>query len=163
MVHTSSRPSVARRKGACDVQTKSSFFATFVVVQHDYKSFAIIVRPMHVSLGFFVGGPFLAAVLAIAANYGSKQENEAGDAVRAVGKTAIEAFNFLTNVNTKYDVTGELASRAKMTCTHDRDEVLVADLQSEAAGETCCSIFSCRSCRGGARSVCRTLNGMYVL
>ncbi|CAM9403076.1 unnamed protein product [Sphacelaria rigidula] len=57
--------------------------------------------------GFIVGGPFLAAVLAVAANYGSKQQNEAGDAVRAVGKTAIEALNFWTNLNAKYDVTGK--------------------------------------------------------
>ena len=57
--------------------------------------------------GFIVGGPVLAAVLAVAANYGSKQQNEAGDAVRAVGKTAIEVLNFWTNVNAKYDVTGE--------------------------------------------------------
>lgn len=58
--------------------------------------------------GFIVGGPFLAAVLAVAANYGSKQQNEAGDAVRAVGKTGIEILNFWTNINAKYDVTGEL-------------------------------------------------------
>lgn len=60
--------------------------------------------------GFIVGGPFLAAILAVAANYGSKQENEAGDAVRAVGKNAIEAFNFWTNLNAKYDVTGKAAT-----------------------------------------------------
>lgn len=64
--------------------------------------------------GFFVGGPVLAAALAVAANYGSKQENEAGEAVRGISANAIEAFNFLTNINSKYDVTGEFFFRA--TC-----------------------------------------------
>lgn len=49
----------------------------------------------------------LAALLAVAANYGSKRDNEAGQAVRAVAANAIEAFNFLSTVNSKYDVTGE--------------------------------------------------------
>lgn len=57
--------------------------------------------------GFFVGGPFLAAALAVAANYGSKQENDAGQAVRGISANAIEAFNFLTTLNSKYDVSGE--------------------------------------------------------
>lgn len=49
----------------------------------------------------------LAAILAVAANYSSKRDNEAGQAVRAVAANAIEAFNFLSAVNTKYDVSGE--------------------------------------------------------
>lgn len=61
----------------------------------------------HTHAGFFVGGPFLAAILAVAANYGSKQENDAGEAVRGISANAIEAFNFLTTLNSKYDVTGE--------------------------------------------------------
>lgn len=50
----------------------------------------------------------------MAANYGSKQENEAGDAVRGIGKNAIEAFNFWTTLNAKYDVTGESIIQPKM-------------------------------------------------
>lgn len=52
----------------------------------------------------------LAAVLAAAANYGSKRDNEAGQAVRAVASNAIEAFNFLMTINSKYDVTGEFGT-----------------------------------------------------
>lgn len=58
--------------------------------------------------GFLVGGPVIGVVLAAAANYGSKRDNEAGVALRAVAANAIEAFNFLTSVNSKYDVTGKL-------------------------------------------------------
>lgn len=50
----------------------------------------------------------MAAVLAVAANYGSKRDNEAGQAVRAIAANAIEAFNFITTVNSKYDVTGKI-------------------------------------------------------
>lgn len=49
----------------------------------------------------------LSALLAVAANYGSKRDNEAGQAVRAISANAIEAFNFLTSINSKYDVTGK--------------------------------------------------------
>ena len=49
----------------------------------------------------------IAAVLAVAANYGSKRDNEAGQAVRSIAANAIEALNFITTVNSKYDVTGE--------------------------------------------------------
>ncbi|CAN0213300.1 unnamed protein product, partial [Ectocarpus sp. 8 AP-2014] len=93
--------------------------------------------------GFFVGGPFLAAVLAVAANYGSKQENEAGVAVRGVSANAIEAFNFLTTLNSKYDVTGkagaqldkavtELKSTGEAGDTIDKVEKTVKDLTSQA-------------------------------
>ncbi|CAM9903768.1 unnamed protein product [Ectocarpus sp. 13 AM-2016] len=93
--------------------------------------------------GFFVGGPVLAAVLAVAANYGSKQENEAGVAVRGVSANAIEAFNFLTTLNSKYDVTGkagaqldkavtELKSNGEAGDTIEKVEKTVKDLTSQA-------------------------------
>ena len=49
----------------------------------------------------------IAALLAVVANYGSKRDNEAGQAVRSIAANAIEALNFITTVNSKYDVTGE--------------------------------------------------------
>lgn len=67
----------------------------------------ILASTRTICAGFVVGGPLLAAVLAVAANYGSKRDNEAGQAVRAVSANAIEAFNFLTSINSKYDVSGE--------------------------------------------------------
>ncbi|CAM9883024.1 unnamed protein product [Ectocarpus fasciculatus] len=93
--------------------------------------------------GFFVGGPVLAAVLAVAANYGSKQENEAGVAVRGVSANAIEAFNFLTSLNSKYDVTGkagaqldkavtELKTTGEAGDTIEKVEKTVKDLTSQA-------------------------------
>ena len=55
----------------------------------------------------------IAAVLAVATNYGLKRDNEAGQAVRSIAANAIEALTFITTVNSKYDVTGE-SSRASI-------------------------------------------------
>lgn len=54
--------------------------------------------------GFAVGGPVLAAIGAAAANYISKSDNEAGDVVGAVSKTAIEVYNYLATLDSKYEV-----------------------------------------------------------
>lgn len=57
--------------------------------------------------GLVTGGPLLAVILSVAANYGSKQQNDVGDAVRGLSKSAIDFFNFLNSLNSKYDVTGQ--------------------------------------------------------
>lgn len=59
-------------------------------------------------LGVVLGGPVLAALFAAIANYVSKQENESGEAIRGVGKTVIESYNYLNKLNFKYDVTGKI-------------------------------------------------------
>lgn len=54
--------------------------------------------------GFLVGGPFLGAVGAAAGNYLSKMEGDAPDAVQAVSKSSIEVFNYLANLDKKYEI-----------------------------------------------------------
>jgi hypothetical protein len=54
--------------------------------------------------GFAVGGPVLGAVGAAAANYVSKGENEAGEIVGAVSKSALEVYNYLLTLDNKYEV-----------------------------------------------------------
>ena len=60
--------------------------------------------------GFAVGGPLLGAVGAAAANYVSKSENEAGEIVGAVSKSALEIYNYLATLDDKYEVLGAAAS-----------------------------------------------------
>jgi hypothetical protein len=60
-------------------------------------------------LGFVLGGPVLAAILAAITNYVAKKEGESGEAIRGVGKTVVESFNFLTKLNSKYNITGKVA------------------------------------------------------
>jgi hypothetical protein len=57
--------------------------------------------------GLVIGGPVLAAVGAAAANYVSKSDNEAGDVVGAVSKSAIEVYNYLATLDSKYQVLGK--------------------------------------------------------
>jgi len=54
------------------------------------------------AVGFAVGGPVLAAVSAAAANYFAKSEGETGEIIGAVSKSAIEVYNYLRKLDTKY-------------------------------------------------------------
>ena len=54
--------------------------------------------------GFVVGGPVLGAIGAAAANYVSKSEDEAGEIVGAVSKSALEVYNYLATLDSKYEV-----------------------------------------------------------
>lgn len=54
--------------------------------------------------GLLVGGPLFGAIAAAAANYVSKKEGDAPTAVQAVSKSSIEIFNYLANLDKKYEV-----------------------------------------------------------
>jgi hypothetical protein len=54
--------------------------------------------------GFVIGGPVVAAIGAAAANYVSKAEGEAGEIIGSVSKSAIEIYNYLANLDGKYEV-----------------------------------------------------------
>lgn len=55
-------------------------------------------------LGFAVGGPVLGAIGAAIANYVSKSDEEYGTIVSAVSKSSIEVFNYLSRLDTKYEI-----------------------------------------------------------
>lgn len=61
-------------------------------------------------LGLVLGGPLGAIAIGALANYLVKKDDEAGEALRGVGKAVVETFNFLTKVNSKYDVTDKVVS-----------------------------------------------------
>eukprot|EP00568_Trieres_chinensis_P002277 CAMPEP_0183294056 /NCGR_PEP_ID=MMETSP0160_2-20130417/2521_1 /TAXON_ID=2839 ORGANISM="Odontella Sinensis, Strain Grunow 1884" /NCGR_SAMPLE_ID=MMETSP0160_2 /ASSEMBLY_ACC=CAM_ASM_000250 /LENGTH=252 /DNA_ID=CAMNT_0025455287 /DNA_START=241 /DNA_END=999 /DNA_ORIENTATION=+ len=54
--------------------------------------------------GFAVGGPILGAIGAAIANYASKTDEEVGEVVSAVSKSAIETWNYLSRLDAKYEV-----------------------------------------------------------
>lgn len=54
--------------------------------------------------GLVVGGPLLAAIGAATANYISKMEGDASDVVQAVSKTSIQVYNYLSTLDSKYEV-----------------------------------------------------------
>jgi len=56
------------------------------------------------AVGTVVGGPLLGAITAAAANYVSKMDNEASDVVSALSKSTIEVYNYLLNLDAKYEL-----------------------------------------------------------
>jgi len=60
-------------------------------------------------LGLVLAGPVGALVIAAITNYVVKKDNDSGEALRGLGKTVVESYNFLTKVNSKYDLTGKTA------------------------------------------------------
>jgi hypothetical protein len=60
--------------------------------------------------GFVIGGPVLGAIGAAAANYISKSDNDVGVAVGAVSKSAIEIYNYLATLDSKYEILGKAKS-----------------------------------------------------
>lgn len=54
--------------------------------------------------GLIIGGPVVAAIGAAAANYVSKSEGEAGNIVSQVATSAIELYNYLAGLDSKYEV-----------------------------------------------------------
>jgi len=75
------------------------------------------------ALGFAVGGPFLGAIGAAAANYASKTDQEVGEVVQAVSKTTIELYNYLATLDAKY----ELLSNAKASLESSLEKIKKAD------------------------------------
>mmetsp|Transcript_14254 Transcript_14254/g.23596 ORF Transcript_14254/g.23596 Transcript_14254/m.23596 type:complete len:230 (-) Transcript_14254:128-817(-) len=56
------------------------------------------------AIGFAVGGPVLGAIGAAAANYASKMDNDVSQVVSAVSKSSIQIYNYLTQLDSKYEI-----------------------------------------------------------
>lgn len=54
--------------------------------------------------GFVIGGPLFGALTAAAANYVSKMDGDVSDVIQAVSKSSIQVFNYLANLDSKYQV-----------------------------------------------------------
>ena len=57
--------------------------------------------------GFALGGPLVGAIGAAAANYVSKMDTEASDVVSGVSKSAIQVYNYLLELDGKYELLGK--------------------------------------------------------
>lgn len=55
-------------------------------------------------VGLFTGGPVAAAIFAAATNYATKSDNEVSEVVSAVSKSAIEIYNYLVKIDSKYEL-----------------------------------------------------------
>lgn len=90
-------------------------------------------------LGLVLGGPFGAAMFAAISNYLVKQDNEPGEALRGVGKTVIESYNFLNKLNSKYSIAGkvkETVSNAFESIDREKDNEVVQKVKTTYASAT---------------------------
>lgn len=80
-------------------------------------------------LGLVYGGPVTAITLAGASKFAAKQneENDLGNAVRGVGRTLLEAYNFMNRVNTKYGITNTISESFELTVNAIAEEAPVVD------------------------------------
>lgn len=62
--------------------------------------------------GLIIGGPVLAVISAVAGNYISQQESEAGEVARGLGKVTLDVINFVLKVNAKYALTDKASDAA---------------------------------------------------
>lgn len=90
-------------------------------------------------LGLVVAGPFGAAVFAAISNYLVQRDNEPGEALRGIGKTVIESYNFLNKLNSKYDVTGKVkdtVSNAFASIDSDNENEVVQKVKTTFTSTT---------------------------
>ena len=62
-------------------------------------------------IGFLLAGPLGGIVLAAISNYVAKKNDETGEAIRGFGKTSLEVYNYLTKLNSKYEVTDKVGTK----------------------------------------------------
>lgn len=69
-------------------------------------------------VGLVILGPVGGLVLAALANFVSKKDNDAGEALRGFGKTVIESVNFLKKVNSKYSLTDKVTETVSIAASN---------------------------------------------
>lgn len=104
--------------------------------------------------GFSVGGPVLGAIGAAAANYFSKGEGDATEVIQALSKTSIDIFNYLANVDKKY----EILSKAKASL-----EKALDNLKSQGTPENAEAIDKVENALASTKSKIEELNDEYDL
>jgi len=88
-------------------------------------------------LGFVLGGPVLAAILAAVTNYVSKKDGDSGDALRGVGKTVVESYNYINTLNEKYEITGKVTATVDETVSkYESESEIVGKVKSAVSTAT---------------------------
>lgn len=73
-------------------------------------------------LGLVLFGPIGAALLAATVNYVSKKDNDAGEALRGLGKTVVESVNFFKKVDSKYELTDKIVDTVTTSVSNIKTE-----------------------------------------
>lgn len=83
-------------------------------------------------LGFVLAGPLAGVVLAALTNYVVKKDNDSGEALRGIGKTVVESYNYLTKINSKYGI----ANKASKAIGKAIDEAAIENESVQTLKET---------------------------
>ncbi|EWM30517.1 hypothetical protein Naga_100013g33 [Nannochloropsis gaditana] len=85
------------------------------------------------SAGIVFLGPVLGIVLGLLTNYAAKTDNDVGEAARGVGKTALEVFNYIVKINSKYQIGTKVSNSASSLVSklkeNDGEDSVVAKLE----------------------------------
>jgi len=77
-------------------------------------------------LGFVLAGPIAGILFAAVTNYVVKKEDDSGEALRGLGKTVIESWNFVTKLNAKYDISTKISETVKKSLDSSDSEALTS-------------------------------------
>lgn len=61
-------------------------------------------------VGFLVLGPFGGIIAAALANWAVKKDNDGGEALRGVGTAVVNAYNYITKINSNYELSTKVTS-----------------------------------------------------
>jgi hypothetical protein len=92
--------------------------------------------------GFVVGGPVLGAIGSAASNYVSKMDGDVSTVIKAVSKSSIQVFNYLANLDKKYEV----VNKAKMSLENSLNKLKAQEtLDKEAIAKVESALETTRS------------------
>ena len=76
-------------------------------------------------LGFLFFGPVVGLGLAAVSMYVSKKDNDGGEAVRGVSRSVLDAVNYFSKLNNKFDVTGKVGGKLAEVVDSNESEAVV--------------------------------------
>ena len=129
VLHASRLVSTRTRMADADVEVVTAEVVgaekTYEIVPVDKTNSVNAAAVTSAFLGYVLGGPLFAAILAAIANYIAKKEDDIpAEALRGVGKSVVESYNFLNKLNAKYSLTnklGDTVNKAVSSIDSDSD------------------------------------------
>jgi hypothetical protein len=76
-------------------------------------------------VGLIFFGPVVGLGLAAVSLYVSKKDNDGGEALRGVGRAVLDAVNYLTKLNGKFDITGKVVGKVSEVVDSSESEAVV--------------------------------------
>jgi rRNA maturation endonuclease Nob1 len=139
---TAFMPSSQRAFTARPLQMSDSEDAPGALVPIKEETVEFTAGILGFSAGFVVGGPVLGAIGSAAANYVSKMDGDVSTVIKAVSKSSIQVFNYLANLDKKYEV----VNKAKLSLENSLNKLKAQEtLDKEAIAKVESALDTTRS------------------